>query len=483
MSYNAVKTKHREYAAMLPKWQKIRDVLAGECRSYLRDVGASEPDADYGRQRQEEYADGAILYNFTKRTLSGMVGAVMRKPPEVQVPSALEYLLDNCDGAGLGLAQQAQDALKEVDAVGRAGLLADAPNTAAATRAEQNAGKLNPRVQLYTAENIINWRKSRHGSTQVLSMVVLREPYEYANATNEFEWVQSEAYRVLDIVDGVYRQRIYTFDAQGLAMTEEEIIPTVSGRPLDYIPFTFIGSDNNDDTIDFPPLETLAELNLGHYRNSADIEESAFVCGQPTLMIYPGEQLSPQSFREANPHGIRLGSRIGHNLGAGGGSEFLQAAPSNLAKELMRDKEDQAIKVGAQLITPSAQITAEAARLQRGADTSIMATIAQNVGAAYEQAVKWCGAFLGNAEEVVFELSTEFFMLPMTAQDRAAWIADINAGLMPQRSYWAALRASGTTNWTDEEIEDAIEGQSPAPAPVMVAEVVGEIPAAPTDEE
>ncbi|WP_302183290.1 DUF4055 domain-containing protein, partial [Salmonella enterica] len=97
------------------------------------------------------------------------------------------------------------------------------------------------------------------------------------------------------------------------------------------------------------------------------------------------------------------------------------------------DKEQQAIQIGAQLITPSQQITAESARIQRGADTSVMATIARNVSQAYTDALRWVAMMLGKPEdtEVEFQLNMDFFLQPMTAQDRAAWVADINAGLLP----------------------------------------------------
>ncbi|MGL5222122.1 MAG: DUF4055 domain-containing protein, partial [Plesiomonas shigelloides] len=391
------------------------------------------------------YEDGAILYNFTRRTLSGMVGAVMRKPPELTLPDALQYMLDNADGDGVGLIQQSQDCLAHVDSVGRAGLLLDSPANAAATMAEQNAGKLNPRILLYTAENIINWHKTQ---------IVLRETYDYQ--ASDFDWRTGEQYRVLELVDGLYQQRLIRFNAEGVAGSEEVFLPNVGGSRLDYIPFVFVGSENNDSSADSIPLETLVDINIGHVRNSADVEESSFICSQPTLMLYPGESMNAQTFHDANPSGIRLGSRSGHNLGAGGASELLQAKESNLAKELMKDKEDQAVMAGAQLITPTAQITAESARLQRGADSSIMATIANNVSAAYERCLTWCAEWLGASGEVVYELNTEFFLLPMTAQDRAQWIADINSGLLPARAYYAAARAAGVTNWSDEEIEEEL---------------------------
>lgn len=476
----AVKTQHREYQENIGKWQKVRNVLSGNFKQFLRDVSSSENDAKYATKRQTDYEDGAVFYNFTKRTLSGMIGAVTRKQPEVILPAKLEYLRDNCDGAGLGIVQQSQDALKEIDSIGRGGLLADAPNVAAATRAEQNAGKLNPRIQLYTAENIVNWRKEAYGSTYFTTMIVLREMYEYTNLENEFMFLVGERYRVLEIVDGKYQQRVFEFDATGAYTGDiEPIIPTVNGKQLDYIPFYFIGSDNNDSTVDSAPLESLCDVNIGHVRNSADVEESSFIASQPTLMVYPGENMSPQVFKDLNPNGIRIGSRTGHNLGAGGNAALLQAQPSNLAKELMLDKENQAVMIGAQLITPTAQITAESARLQRGADTSIMATIAINVSMAYEQAIKTCAEMLNVTGDITFELNTEFFMQQMTAQDRAAWMADINAGLLPMRAYYTALRASGVTNWDDEDIESSLTNQNPSVAPSLDVNVSGDIPANP----
>lgn len=468
---SSVKTQHQEYLRAAKKWQRIRNVLAGECEQYLRDVGSSEPDKNYGQQRQSDYAEGAILYNFTRRTVAGMVGAVMRKPPEIQIPTALEYLLDNADGEGVGLIQQSQDCLGHVYAIGRAGLLVDAPAVSVATMAEQNAGKLNPRILLYTAENVINWRKTQ---------IILRETYEYQ--ADEFDWRTAEQYRVLELVDGLYQQRLFVFDATGKETATETFYPAINGKRLNYIPFAFVGATNNDATVDESPLETLSDINLGHYRNSADVEESGFICSQPTLMIYPGEGMNAHTFAEANPQGIRLGSRSGHNLGAGGRSELLQAQESNLSRQLMRDKEEQAVMAGAQLLTPTAQITAESARIQRGADSSIMATGALNVSSAYEQCLRWAAEMMSDSSEIVYELNTEFFMQPMTAQDRAQWIADINSGLMPARAYYAAARAAGITNWSDEEIEDALERRPPAPAPVLDTTVAMDIPPAPTEQ-
>lgn len=475
-----VKTLHRDYDANFEKWRKVRHALAGDLTSYLRDVGRNEPDRVFGAARQKEYEEGAVCYNFTKRTLSGMVGSVMRKDPEQIIPDSMEYLLTNCDGSGVGLWQHAQDTLMEIDSIGRGGLLVDAPNVEVATMAEQNEGLLNPTIAFYTAENIINWRMHRVGAVNRVAMIVLREDYEYFDDVNEFETKCGEQYRVLDLVDGVYRQRLYKYDEGGSPIGGvEELFPQLGGVPTGIIPFMFIGAGNNDATPDDAPLLPLAELNIGHFRNSADNEESSFVVGQPTLFIAPGENMSQNGFTDANPNGVKMGSRTGHNVGAGGSAFLVQADANNLAKENMADKEKQAIQIGAQLITPTTQITAESARLQRGADTSVMATIARNVSSAYTDALKWVAGMLNQGDkEIEFKLNMDFFLTPMTAQDRAAWMADINAGLLPATAYFSALRKAGVTDWTDEQIEEAVANQ-PLPSATVVT---GEIPAQPVEQ-
>lgn len=106
-----------------------------------------------------------------------------------------------------------------------------------------------------------------------------------------------------------------------------------------------------------------------------------------------------------------------------------------------------------------------------------MATIAGNVSQAYTQALKWAAAMVGAPDAgIEFKLNTDFFLQPMTAQDRAAWVVDINSGLLPATAYYAALRRAGVTEWSDADIKDAIADQ-PLPSVQQSQTVAGEIPA------
>ncbi|AGN89488.1 portal protein [Serratia phage Eta] len=477
--FDTVKTAHREYTANAAKWKKVRDAISGEMRKYLRNVGANEQDAAYGKQRQAEYEDGAIVYNFTKRTLSGMVGSVMRKDPEQQFPTRMEYLNDDASGAGVGLWQHVQDTLMEIDSVGRGGLLVDAPNVDVATMAQQNAGQLNPIIAFYTTENIINWKLKRVGSVNKVVMVVLRELYEYNDSPDEFTTLVGEQYRVLDIDEnGNYRQRVYKFDNSGsLQGGVLELFPKLNGVPKGEIPFTFVGASNNDDTIDDAPLLPLADLQVGHFSNSADNEEMLHTLAQAMLIIAPGTNISPQQWLELNPNGVMYGSRRGLNVGAGGSALLLQMQESTALQAALTAKEQQAIQIGAQLITPTTQITAESARLQRGADSSVMATIARNVSQAYEDCLKWVAQMLGLPDSgIEFKLNMEFFLQQMTPQEAQQWMAMVQSGYVPTEAMWEAMRRGGWTNWTNAEMKEKIEA-APVPSISAATPVAGDIPA------
>ena len=132
-----------------------------------------------------------------------------------------------------------------------------------------------------------------------------------------------------------------------------------------------------------------------------------------------------------------------------------------MAATEMERKEQHAVQIGAQLISPSKTITAESARIQSAADTSVLASVAKNVSSAYVKAINSCGLFLCVTDSAEFDLNTEFFLQQMTAQDRAAWVADVNLGLLPLTEYHAALRRAGQTGKTNQELADELSSQGP----------------------
>ena len=60
------------------------------------------------------------------------------------------------------------------------------------------------------------------------------------------------------------------------------------------IPFIFCGALNNSPDVDKSPVYDIAEVNIAHYRNSADYEESCFIAGQATPVLTGLTQSIPE---------------------------------------------------------------------------------------------------------------------------------------------------------------------------------------------
>lgn len=389
-----VSAQHVEYKASIKRWILVRSIVNNDAKMLIREVDYQDP------LRSQQYRDDAILTNFTRLTKEGLKGLVFRRPATIDVPEQLQYLLEDTTGYNIGLEQFAQEAIGEVLETGKYGILVDYP--------ENPTSDVVARLKPYCAEAIINWRYQEYGSEYKLQMVVLKENV-FAKGDDKFDWIPEVQYRVLFLDEnGMYNQEVWN---QNEIITTPAFMPSdYKGQPLDEIPFQFIGAETNDATLDTIPLYDLAVVNLGHYRNSADYEESIFVTGQPMVVINLGDH-NEQEFRAANPGGIRFGSRSGLIVGAGGSATLVQANANQLAQAAMNDKKSDAASIGARLISPpGGRETAEAARIRFGSQNSALYTVTKNTSLGLEQCFEWAAEFMMEAPvESEIELNNQFY--------------------------------------------------------------------------
>lgn len=422
-----VDSTHPEYDKSIKRWELVRSVVDNNAQKWIRTVDLTDP------MRSDQYKQDAILTNFTRLTKIGLTGLVFRRPATIEVPSQLQYLMDDATGYDFGLEQLSQQVIGEVLVTGRYGLLVDYPT-------EDNKGNV-ARIKPYLAESIINWKYKEIGSEYKLSLLVLKECID-ETSDDGFEWVERIQYRVLVLdQENVYHQVIYDEDGE----VEGSSTPTgYNGLPLNEIPFTFVGSENNDACMDSIPLYDLAVVNLGHYRNSADYEESIFVTGQPFIVINLGET-NEDEFRQANPNGIKFGSRAGLTVGMGGSAQLLQANPNQLADTAMKRKEEQATAIGARLIAPpGGRETAEAARIRFGSQNSALYTITKNVSLAFQSCLDFVAIFMMESpQDSDFELNDQFYEEDADPNLIAQEIMLVQAGCMTREEVRTNLGKSG----------------------------------------
>ncbi len=451
-----------EVTIELPRWQLIRDCVDGQQALkakgilYLPMPNPTDKSAE-NKARYAQYVERALYYNVTDRTLNGLAGQVFLRDPLVEIPNVMDPLKVDVDGAGVGLDQQAKRSLRNVLAFGRTGLFVDYPPTESpTTKAQQTEGYIRPTITSYNAWDIINWRTTIKGARKLLSLVVLRE--EYVAEDDGYEAKILCQYRVLRLVENVYTVEIHREQEGKLGLYQKYVPLNSSGQPLDEIPFQIIGSENNDDRIDKSPIYDLATVNIAHYRNSADYEESCFLVGQPTPVLSGLTQTWVDTVLKGKVH---LGSRAAIPLPADGSATLLQAQPNTIVYEAMEQKERQMVALGAKLVeTTEVQRTFGEAQLEEAAETSILATSAKNVSAAYTDALQWAAGFMtGDGAEVKYELNTDFPATRMTPQDRAQLVAEWQGGAISFTEMRDQLRKVGVASLDDEEAQEEIDAR------------------------
>lgn len=489
----AVDHKHPEYEKHVKRWEKVRDCVEGddavkERRGTGSDGGTllsmagtrylppPNPDDNSleNKNRYVAYRKRANFVNFTGMTKEGMLGMIFRKEPMIELPTAIEYLKENADGAGQALNQELRDIAGELMEAGRLGVLVDYPQAPEGlTQAEVKNLGLRASFITYPAESIINWRMETVAGVKRLSMVVLAEKEEVIS-DDGFGSELKDRYRVLRIDDGTYIQQLY--DEEGKNITDGEvgedglslgfIMPRkFDGSAWSEIPFVFIGAQNNDETIDKAPLYDIANVNLAHYRNSADYEESCFMVGQPTPVLSGLTQAwVEQVYKDKK---VYIGSRSPILLPEGGRGELMQADPNQMPSAGMEAKEKQIVSIGARIIQDQGGVeTAEAARIRYAGQNSKLGVLVGNMEEGVEQACVYALMFMAsvNAEAdngIVIELNKEFYDKSIDPQLIMASIALLDRGIIADSDLRDTLRKSGMIEREDEEIIAEAESASP----------------------
>jgi len=345
--------------------------------------------------------------------------------------------------------------LNDILETGRGGLLVDFPETeGVVTVAEAEELAVRSNIVAYKTEQIKDWDVTKVNAAMKLSFVKLEEKSVERSQDDIFKTEEVTRYRVLLLDEGIYKQRLY--DEEG---NYSEIIPTdKNGVPFDYITFYFIGSVNNRPNVDPAPLIEIAEVNLAHYRNSADFEESSFTVGQPTAAVTGLNQAWAKEFMK---EGVKMGSRNATLLPEGGDLKLIQVQANTMPENGMTRKERQMIELGARLITSGGGAeTAEAARIKHSADASVLSVIVSNINQAYQDAIKAVQQFMsGTMQEFTFKLNEDFFAAKMTAEELNALVMSWQSGAISKAVLDDNLVNGGVISEdTDlEEMNDSIE--------------------------
>lgn len=471
------------YAERLPQWQRCRDARAGS--DAIKNKGVIYLPAPSGFQNDPlqyaAYKTRAMFYAATERTVEGMTGLVLRRDPVIEVPPEVEADMEDITLACQSFDSLLLEILDDCITVGRLGLLIEYP------KAEEDSVRPTtdrPYWTLYRAEQIVSWTVGKvldpDGVQRTgLTRVVLLESVTVPDATDRFVNKTIAQARVLEILDGQYTVTLWqrrpdvtkpSLTSSDWVITTATTAPVRKNQPLPAIPFVFIGSRHTKPVPDKPPLLDMVDVNLSHYRSSADLEHGRHWTALPTPWVtgYSGTTK------------LNIGSTVAWALANAeakvGMLEFSGQGLGALEKALDQKEKTMAV-LGSRLleIQPGQRETAEVVRLRHAGDAATLTSITTAIDAGLTKAFQWHAYWLGHddaftADLVSVSLNKDFFETPMDAPTSLALLQAWQAGAISWKTYFYMLQQG---EWmrpdaTAEDEQAAIKADAamhPAPEP------------------
>lgn len=474
-----VDTPRQDYLDTKPVWRRLRDTYNGRDAVlkagaiYVPDLKGLESGAN------KNYRARGNFYNCVKRTVHGLTGLLYQKAPEVEFPKSEADFLTDVTLTNITFEMFAVEAGREAMLMGRFGILVDMPTEGS----EYN----RPYLCSYKAEDIVNWRTERINGDTILQKVVLREKVEVVDPKDEFKIDTVDQYRVCEVVNQIYTQKLYRYQAkEGSTGKEwvqygETLTPVRRGTTLNFIPFVFMGAQHATAEITDPPLTDLADVNLAHWRNSVDYEYGLHLVALPTPWIAGGKNSSSDGQMKIGPSTVwELELQ-----GSAGMLEFSGAGLKSIV-DAMQEKKKQMAVIGARMLedVPIVDETATAVVIRRSGENANLRTVANAVEQALtfvlQIVVWWQTPTLNtpNDAPASVELNKEFFNVKISASDVTAALAALQDGSMSFETWWNLLTTGG---WGREGVDakeekaeikkDLLERPAPAPTPSPTPEL------------
>lgn len=443
---------HKLYDANIKKWKLINDICDSEnLKLYLVPINPQDLSED-NIYRNYQYFKRAVFYAIAGFTSRGLTGLPFRKWPKLEIPNELEYINKNVDAMGTSIYQQSQECIKNVVRIGRVGLLVDYPIVETpVSKADMQAGKVFANIQLFKAEQILDWGTISIGAEVKFGYVVLSDVIEE-------DGDEIDILRVLKLVDGVYISEQYRKVSTKWELHSSVIPVDGKGNVWDEIPFQFVGSESNTHKINDCPMYDLCKINIGHYNNSAEYEDSVYQCGQAQPWM---SGLTDEHLKLLNANNMYIGS--GRLIGVPPGEQFgfAQASPNDMVSGAMKDKLELMVGLGAMFIQPGSAVkTATQSEGEQQVQHSILSLIVSNISEAYTKCLFWMCKYMKIdwKDDYQYTINQDFVPKNADAQTITAIVTSWMQGAISPSAMitWFQKQGIEDPEKTVEEIQDEI---------------------------
>jgi len=442
-----VNTTHRLYGEFIERWIRCRDTfngtdaVKGKGTDYLPQLDSHVNDAI----RYGEYKLRALFFNAMGRTVEGLGGFIFQKPLIVDAPAIIEDDLNDVTMTGIDLATFALGTGRELLLTGRFGILMDLLSE---DQERTDDVPQRPYWIGYAAEDIINWRTERRGDDPaVLTRVVLREWAEEPNPKDEFEMLEVEQFRVLELTDEGYSQTVWRKleNSEKYFIFIAPVFPQRRGENLMRIPFLCLGPTAITCDVAKPPLIDMVDVNLSHYRTMADLEHGRHFTALPTPWVSGAREQEDQLF---------IGGGVAWDLEKGGMAGMVEFTSQGLGSLVIAetDKRKMMAILGARLLeeAPNAPETATAFIGRHSGEGATLRTMCNVLSRAFTQILQWHGWWVGTEafpEEVnaKVELNKEFMQVKMDSQEVQAQLQLLQGEAISYTTFYHNITVGGWT--------------------------------------
>jgi hypothetical protein len=226
------------------------------------------------------------------------------------------------------------------------------------------------------------------------------------------------------------------------------------GTPLTFVPFVFIGSLHASAELERPPLLDLADVNLGHWRNSVDHEYGLHLVALPTPWV-SGNKTPPGQV-------MKIGPSVVWELDVQGSAGMLEFAGTGLASIMtaMDDKKKQMASIGARLLEDATVAeTATAVMMRHAGETASLKTVAGSLEIGFTMALQilawWAGTEdVPHSVDATVQLNKEYLNVKATSAEIQVALTALQAGEMSFETWWNIITTGG---WGREGVDAEAE--------------------------
>lgn len=427
-----------------------RDVYGGTLRMreertrYLPRFPKEDP------QVYEARVNAAVLFNMLERTVGGLAGMVLRKPPTADgdVDKTIAEHHADIDRAGRSISMFANDGLSEAYVDGHSIIIVDMPRIDTA-RTRDEVGDVRPYWYLIRADDVLGFEHERRDGKGVVTALRWRDSMIERDAADEFMEKEvplvKEFRLVQEVVEGSDRTRSrvqwreWRLKTDTRATTKAWVPvapPELMGEQMDEIPLSVIYTKRKGVLDSKPPLLDLATENVRHFQKLSDKDNYEHVsCVSIFTLIGAEDEVK----------NFTVGPTVGLSLPKDSDAKYVETngEGSSATADSLKASEHRMALLGLSMLHSESRSaeTATSKRIDKSESDSQLATSAESLEVALNNAgrlhAKWLGLEEGAAGKV--SVNRDFENIRLDAQMITALAALVPAK-MTLETFWDLMK-------------------------------------------